>query len=1005
MAFAAAVFSIAAQDTTAILDLTKRETFNKCTQFSNVYERDSYQAWGYNNYSDYPYMYNYNLTEPYYADYLLSPEIELTAGTLYRLEMSPAAYNSGKTTKLTVGVGQGDDMSTYTVIKQLDAIPYANLSTAQENPVEFNVPATGKYKIYFLGETNCLSLYKTRLISLGTSSVPAAVADLQVLPAPDGSGSATVMFSMPTLSVSGQIIDGQMTYRIYREPTDTPIRSGRAMAGEVISYVDNDVEEGNVTYSVEIISGQDTSPRASATTYIGPETPGAVTALSMTPAASGYTITWTAPDKGIHGAIINPDLLTYQISRVVNGEATIIADAHNSTSFTDNYTSSELCKLHYTVVARLGNELSEAASTSDITVGSVDLPFADSFAGASFGNMWTAEAVKGNYNWMAVAENPFSTQSPKVEGPYDGDGGFAFYNSWTSARGNSARLITAPIRNVAGCNPVVEFFLCHSNYGNDAVKLQVSSDNGEWIDVPDASAPMKGEALKWEKYTFPIADVIADGASTFRVALVADCQNGHNLVIDKVRVFNLAGKDLEASVVSAPEEVVSGNTIPLTFAIANNGATAVSAADYSLEMVTDFPSGIELPATVDIASLDLAQITVNVPLTAIETNAADSYSFALKVNYTGDENVANNISSVASVAVRFLDLDAPESARAEQCEDGSVKITWTPAGDPDYAPLNVATSFEGFDDDFTGPFDGFVSIDLDEDTSGGTYYTTNGSAFNIITRPNTPGGYDGDKCIGLTLGANKQQNDWLISPALNCPEGSTMNFSFMVATRVFSSSSYYYTIDVLYATDDYDPANPAQAFTHKIATKTSSQNYGDFRNSETFSTLSFTDIPAEAKYIALYFKSKISVPSAIWIDNIRIQENILNPLLGYNVYEAENARLNEETIAPAVTEYIDNSGVYASGRRFFVTAVYPDGESNPSEYSSMITSVEEFDADGTVVYATAEGLVITGVKTPVDVYDLNGRHIASVKADALLRLAPAVYVVRSNSQTKKIIVK
>lgn len=75
----ATVAGVSAQEATALFDLTDRDTFDQCTQFSDRYEHDDYSVWNFDTYSKAPVMYNDNLTEPYYSDYLLSPEITLQA--------------------------------------------------------------------------------------------------------------------------------------------------------------------------------------------------------------------------------------------------------------------------------------------------------------------------------------------------------------------------------------------------------------------------------------------------------------------------------------------------------------------------------------------------------------------------------------------------------------------------------------------------------------------------------------------------------------------------------------------------------------------------------------------------------------------------------------------------------------------------------------------------------------------------------------------------------------
>ncbi len=992
--------SIWAQDTSALFDLSERATFDSCTQTSLKYDHDSYAAWTYNNYRGYTYMYNYNIKEPYYSDYLVSPELTLKAYTLYRVEVTPAAYNSGKTTSLSIGVGQGDDLSAYTVLGKFDDIPYANQTAAGQKTVEFHVDADGQYKVFFLGETNAMYLYTAKIVEVGSSSVPSAVSDLALMPASDGSASATVAFTLPTTTISGHPLDGTtIKYRIYRGDDETAIKSGRGTAGDYVSYTDNEAATGTVTYSVEVESDGNVSTRVSASTYVGKETPNPVTGLSVAKGEGSYTLSWTAPAAGIHGALIDPSSLTYKVVRIIDGEATVIADACAATTYTDNYASEDLKSLQYSVSAVLNGEASEEVKSEVYTVGFLTLPFADSFAGASFGKAWTAEIISGRFNWTAVAST--STQKPIIAESIDKDGGFAFYNSWSATNGSSARLASAPIKNDAGVAPIIEFY-AYRTAGNDQVKIQVSCDDGEWTDVPDAVVTLKGDVQDWEKFAFPIAGAITEGCKTFRVALVAVSKYSQNTAIDKVRVFVPADKDLEASAPIAPASVYSGNTINLSFTVSNNSANAVSAADYALKLVTDYPTPIDLPATVDLPALGSTVVEVAVPVTAIEAGSADQYSFALGVVYDGDENPGNNTSAAATVGVSFVDAAAPTNANAEELADNTVQVTWDAAGEV-RDPVNVGTSFEGFEDGATGPFDGFTSIDLDE-AAGDGYYMASGSAFKVINKPTKPNGRDGDNVIGLTLGANKQQNDWLISPVLDCKEGSTMDLSFLVATRKFTSSSYYYTMEILYSTsEDYDAADPAQAFTNKVQTLTSSLSYGQFINSETFVPISITGIPAEAKRVAIHFASKIAYTSALWIDNIRITEAETNPLLGYNVYEDGVGRVNTEVI-PAGTTTLNIPGKTGVERRFFVTAVYASGESAPSDLTDRILSVSEVGSDAPALSVTSDGIAVAGAGSAT-VYNLQGAIVAYVRENAPARLAPGAYIVKAGNATTKVIIR
>lgn len=991
-----------AQDASMLLDLRERTEFNLCTQTSLVYDHDEYAPWTFNNYQNCPQLYNYQITEPYYSDYLVSPALQLEQGVLYRITMAPSPYSQSKTGKVSVGYGQGDNLESYTLLRTVTDIPYANSETAEVINVEFNVPSSGEYKIYFLGEGNALMLYNTTISTVGVSGTPGTVTGLTVLPADDGSASATVMFMLPTVTKSGAPLDGQLNYRIYRNGGDTHIKAGRGMPGETITWTDNNAPVGMVTYAVEVINGTDTGDRAEATSYIGAETPLPVTNLQVNASGNDYAISWTAPVEGIHGASLNPAMLTYEVVRVLDGETTVVAPNTASTTMTDHVSVSGSHQLQYKVTAILGTNRSEEATSSMLNIGSTGLPFADSFANATIGDMWSTEVLNGTINWTAVAQA--TTQQPLCQ-PQDNDGGMAFYNSWTAQRGHSARLATVPLSKASSTNPVVEFYICHhTNNNNDIVKLQVSVDGGDWQDVPDATVALKGDvAGQWEKYTFPIASMLPEGCTSYRVGFTAVSDYGHNTYLDNVRIFNVYGRDLSVDV-KAPVTVTVGGTMTLNITVSNNGGTLATADDYQLVIDSDFPGAIPAIETVDIPSMSSHTYAVEIPVTAFEAIDMDSFAFSASVAYADDADTTNNTAST-SVATMFSEHPAPATLTAEVQSDNSVLLSWDAVGES-HVPVNFAESFEDFEPGTTGTFNGFVTLDLDEQ-DGGNYYNTSGSAFKVVTKPAVVSGQDGNKMIGLTLASSKQQDDWIITPELYCAADATMTLRFLLAAKKFSTYGYDYKYEVRYATGDYDESNPSEAFTNLLTTVTSGSYSSVFRADETFWEQNITDIPAEAKYVAIHFITKLSTVSAIWVDNVRITENASFGLLGYNVYDSALGRLNDTPIDGSMTQYLIAAQPTRSLSEYFVTAHYTDGESQPGPVASVQTSVSELSA--ATGYTVSKGCMTFEVAEshPVRIYDVQGLCVASIEnaGRRTVTLPAGIYIVRIGSQSAKVVVR
>lgn len=959
-----------------IFDLRESSTFSQCTQTSIVYDHSDINPWNFSNYYSAPYMSNYNITSPFYADYLVSPALSLEAGVLYAVHTSPAAYNYGTTTELDVLIGTDSDYESYDLLEALTNIPYnTSADDSEAHVIKFTVPTTGSYHLAFLGKTYPIYLFATYVTNDGPATAPKAVSDLSLSSGADG---VAITFTMPAATMANADLTGEtLSYTVSRDGTS--ILTGSAAAGAAVSLSDATVTDGmTYTYSVTTSHGDDTSDAATASIFVGTDTPTAVTDLALTFHSNTATVSWSAPATGIHGNTLAPEELTYVVTRILDDTSTQVATLTGTTTFSETITPEGLQTLSYSVTAALGGNVSAAATTSEMTIGSVALPFADSFAGGTIGGVWSTEVVNGTYNWAGAA----SASSPTAQ-PVDSDGGLAYYKSYSAQKTHSARLITAPISKASSINPVVEYYLCHyaSSSYNDIVKIQVSIDGGEWIDVPGGSNSVEKTGFstgQWEKCSVSIAESIPQDCDTYRVSFTAVSDYGWNVVIDAVRIFNLMNNDLAVTSLTGPDAVISGNNAVFTLSIANNGANAVSADDYTISVESTYPGDAISVEPVAIEALSSADVTITLPVTAIEA-LSESFTLQATINYAPDEDLANNASELKTVAMTFSSLNpATELTRGADTAEGDVTLTWTPANDPSYQPLAICESFEDFEDGATGPFNGFTVLDLDG-KAGETYYSASGSALKVSTpSSNKPAGADGSKVLGVTCAGNTQQNDWLISPELTCPEGSTMEMSMLIGFK--SSSAITNKFEIVYATGDYDAANPEAAFTHTIK-QFEGGAYSTVKADETLHEVKVSDIPAEAKYLAVHINTKTSASyynTALWIDKVTIAEEIGNPLLGYNVYDAAAGKVNAELIAPTETSYVVAAADEA--RDMFVTAVYDEGEAVPTNTLHIDAKPTAPEYDLAVKAVSVAPQLVAGVETSCSVTIAN-EGLNDVSAD------------------------
>lgn len=1008
-----------AQEPTTLFELSSLTQYNKC-EATTAKMGDCYWSWS--SYGPCAQLYSYSYS--YYEDYLTLPAIDMTAGTLYKIEVSATKYNSyDQNIPLTFLLGTGDaptdplnELVGWTQIAKMPSLEYFYNYQAADflETFTFSVETDGAYRLSIYGTKPC-KVFTFRLISMGESDVPQAVNDLAVQPATNGSASAEISFTLPNLSISNKQLDGRMSYTI--SCGDEPVKGGSDAPGAFITWTHNPAPLGDVTYSVVVSQGENVSEAASVSTYVGLETPTAVTNATLASAGSTHTVRWQAPAVGTHGAALDPSALSYTLTRILDGERTVATTEPlvGVTEFVDTFEPVGLQKLSYEVVVSLGENSADAVATPEVVIGSVDLPFINSFVDAANSMMWSTQVVEGleTENWIFAATSP---KSP-ITGSYDNDGALAYYNCFDISSGKSARLITAPISRASTLNPLLQFYIYHHSSGNDVLKIQLSIDGGEWVDVPEASWTLKNDVNgQWVKHTAAFGDLLPEDCTSYRVSFTGVSAYGFCMSIDAVSIVNLLDKDLALTGFNAPESHIVGNTLALTFNVTNNSTSEVEAGAYTLHLDTDYPDEVVMPEPVAVAGLSSVPMTIEMPIHSLHAYEAGFYSFKVSLDLEGDEDTSNNTTDQLSVNLAYSTGTSASDLALSRNDDGSQMLLWTPAIDIDYVPVNIDESFEDVESGTTDDINGWTVIDLDQRSA--TYYNTNSSKLTVVAPTSVPSsGRDGSKVVGCAFPSYVQQDDWLISPAMSLKDGVTLDLSFLIAVRSKTSLSYSnkYAFEVLYATEDFNPEAPAEAFTHELYKKDVTSTYDNTVSvrEEKFTTISVTGIPSEAKYVAIHLCSKLTSDGATWLDKIVLTEHDPMQLQGYNVYQIDGGRLNEELLPATATEFAlatPEVATFANTlKRYFVTAVYPDGEAAPSNIAEDVDTGVENVADSDIVIAAVDGGV--SVSSPaavaVTVSDLAGRTVAAFTAEGTTTVAlpQGIYLVRAAAASAKLIVR
>lgn len=981
------------------IPLATQDNFDEYFTTVNLGDEGTMWKWDFysSSYPAYAICYKYGTLE--YNDYLtLKTPVHLIPNMAYRLSYRAACFENGSTSEVEVLYGTSSETDQLELLYKQTGIEFKNRYQGEEMALcekMFEVAEEGDYYISFHAITsiavNCITLD-----AVGNPSAPAVITDLAAVADPNYELKATVSFTVPSLTITGNQLESVSKVVIKRNGEEVATKTGY-MPGDEVSWTDDNSVAGDVTYSVTVFSGELESNPAEVTVFVGPDVPLPVTGLTMTREAGVSTLSWTAPVSGAHGVEFDASQIRYIVERIVGGESTVIADAHDGVTYEDIFDSETRTSLSYKVTPFVGESVGESQSTSEIWIGAVSLPFSDSFAGASFGSSWETEILNGTKDW----EVKDSAYSPNTT-PQDVDGGFAWYNSYNASREYSARLCTPEILVASATNPVLEFWLMGntSNY-SDYIKLQIQKDGGEWTDVQNAVwYPNNIGKAEWAKYEVALKSAITD-CSKFRIGFTAVSGYGYNMSVDNVKIYNLLEHDLQVVALNAPQSVIAGNDAEVSVSVVNKGVNTVEAGDYEVN-VTAGDKSFSLQ-TVALAYGETHEFMVTIPVDA-SMASEEPVDVSAEVVYADDEDNDNNVSDTASMTYGVLDkptvtvLDATRNP-----ESGDISLEWSPAVNTEgFVATDLELNFESFELGYCGEatetagttmFGDWKAVVNGEYESAYWFYDLP-SGFTIFDSSKTTSSYapkGSSDSPQILMASGKLQtgsfDQWFISPELIPYAGAVYTVEF----KMWPNDSHV-LIEVAYSETDDNP----ESF---IPVETFSAPQGSFMPKT-------AEVPGTAKYIALRHKSEgDGYTKCVAIDDIKIKSTC-DVVLGYNVYEIGVGRVNDEPVAECsyvvTSEARDVNRADAEGesRVFAVSALYDGGESALGTAVTVVNSgVEAVNGDKPFAL---EGDVLRVYAAEADIYTIDGVKVGHVGTGApAVVLSEGIYVIVVDGKSYK----
>jgi len=539
----------------------------------------------------------------------LTPRIILEEGKAYKLSFTARVNRAASPKELYVYIGSQPEAGN---LESTQLFHETISSTfAEQKNVTISVPTSGNYYIAFrcYGPSDSNDLYIDDLNVTETVVVPNPVENLTIAAGENGTMKSVLQWTNPGTDNTGNTLTESLTLRILRDESEIVLLEGRPI-GTADTYTDTSVTEpGKHTYSVTVVMDDKESEAVEALSgWIGPDTPLAVTELSVEETEEGRVITFTAPlATGVNGGYVNTDAILYTVTR--NEE--VLTDNLSETSFTDPTPSTELplASYIYTVTPHFNDLTGETASSSSIILGdALSLPYEADFADADHFLLWSMPKNSNNGGFTYNAGGYITS-------------GFGSGSKW---------MFSAPFNAKAGEGSVTMRGYCYSSrYPETATLYLVDSTE---IPVIEENTEENVTAITYTgasgNYASKIADLTFENASSYTDPLTSSFSipnDGKYYIAVNMPVTNMELKinkfNVVQDVISAIDNVTlrgNGNLAYLNDIHAVRGAAdeeisiyttagVLVAKGFGTVYVESLPSGIYIARSCGSATLKFAR--------------------------------------------------------------------------------------------------------------------------------------------------------------------------------------------------------------------------------------------------------------------------------------------------------------------------------------------------------------------------------------------------------------
>lgn len=961
-------------------------------------------------------------------DYLITPPIWLEEGQVYQMTVpayTQSATSVSKPQRLRLLAGSEP------TIEGLDTelLGETNVCAYEQDGFEmkglYKAPASGNY--YFAVHVNTPRTYAwsyanntVYIPSISVSggvdaAAPVAATNVSIIPDATGQLKAVINFTTPTTDVSGNALTGYVPYVVYRDGKQ--ITSNNYTKGGVAkTFTDTTVPEMG-TYTYEIVCKYSNKPGIifKKDVYVGPYPAAAPQNVGIIEAyqPGDVMVFWDPVTTDINKSAMPASNMSYMIYRLetVDGVQNMVPMLSAPTkathaSFTANPDPESQRLVEYFVKAsNLGNEGSWTR-TPYIAVGNAyKIPVYLS------NNADLNNCVVGTGSILGSASFSVFTDGEGIES-VDGDNTFfASVSSFTDGR--SCFLMTGKI-DLADCQrPELTYWTYKLDDSDDNyIQTKVLVD-GEWVNA--SPAPEYGNAyhrdMKAGQWTKVRYDLSAFKGKHIQLRFDAYHYTHGNNLIDNIRIEEMADKDLFVASIEAPATVDPNQEFDINVSLGSIGWQ--TADGFLLHLYRDG----DLFETRELSGLAYNEdMLVSFTDMLTHFDAADPEAvYTAEIEYDGDVDLTNNISSEIVVVRNTTVLPVVEDLAVVQTEDGA-HLTWTPYTSESAEPVEYTETFEE-QESWAQSMEGWTFIDKDSEPCYTKFsailsmpFANNSKLSWFIWDQSANSGdtdakqdytmpHSGTKCLNQVYSnryqdddddyVNPYVNDWAMSPPLT---GKAQTIKFWV--KGWSPNE---KLEVWYAEEYTDD-------TTKFTKVTTAGSNGTITATKAWVEYQ-VELPEGAVRFALraYYRDDRRM---LMIDDVTFTPDLSygQPVLvGYHIYR-NGVKLNDEAVNG--NEFVDTNLIDGS-HTYHVIGVFDKGLSELSNPARLdYSGLAMVGGDEASVGVDGRYIVVSNAPLlPVAIYTIDGKTIHSGLGDIRKPVLPGIYLVHVGSVTHKLLVR